>query len=197
MIEQTTDELLVERIKKGDTEAFRKLVKRYERYILNLVYRTIGDTNEAEDIAQEVFIKVYKNIRSFKGESKFLTWISKITVNLCMDKLREKVKNKEENIDEEVWSLFAQHESFNPEVTAERHELQEIIKKAIETLPEELRVVFVLRELENFSYDEISQMLNIPMGTVESRLYRARIKLRTYLKDLWSIEEVERKDEMR
>jgi len=196
MVEQT-DELLVEQVKKGNIKAFRDLVKRYERYILNLVYRTIGDTNEAEDIAQEVFIKVYKSIRSFKGESKFSTWISKITVNLCMDKLREKVKNKEKNIGEEAWNLFSQPESFNPEIMAERHELQETIKKAIESLPDELRVVFALRELESFSYNEIGEMLSIPIGTVESRLYRARMKLRAYLKALWSIEEVEREDEMR
>jgi len=196
MVEET-DELLVEKIKKGDSEAFRELIRRYQRYILNLVYRTIGDTNDAEDIAQEVFIKVYKSIRGFKGESKFSTWISKITVNLCMDKLREKAKNKEEDIEEEVWNTFAQPVNFNPEVMAERHELQETIKKAIESLPEELRVAFVLRELEDFSYDEIGEMLNIPIGTVESRIYRARMKLRSYLKDLWSVEEVERENEMR
>jgi RNA polymerase sigma-70 factor (ECF subfamily) len=196
MVEET-DELLVEKIKKGDSEAFRELIRRYQRYVLNLVYRTIGDTNDAEDIAQEVFIKVYKSIRGFKGESKFSTWISKITVNLCMDKLREKAKNKEEDIEEEVWNTFAQPVNFNPEVMAERHELQETIKKAIESLPEELRVAFVLRELEDFSYDEIGEMLNIPIGTVESRIYRARMKLRSYLKDLWSVEEVERENEMR
>ncbi|MGC8717030.1 MAG: sigma-70 family RNA polymerase sigma factor [bacterium] len=196
MVEET-DELLVEKIKKGNDDAFRDLIRRYQRYVLNLVYRTIGDTNDAEDIAQEVFIKVYKSIRGFKGESKFSTWISKITVNVCMDKLREKSKNKEEDIEEEAWNTFAQPVNFSPEVMAERHELQETIKKAIESLPEELRAAFVLRELENLSYEEIGEMLNIPIGTVESRIYRARMKLRSYLKDLWSVEEVERENEMR
>ncbi|MGB9682478.1 MAG: sigma-70 family RNA polymerase sigma factor [bacterium] len=196
MVEET-DELLVEKIKKGNDDAFRDLIRRYQRYVLNLVYRTIGDTNDAEDIAQEVFIKVYKSIRGFKGESKFSTWISKITVNVCMDKLREKSKNKEEDIEEEAWNTFTQPVNFSPEVMAERHELQETIKKAIESLPEELRAAFVLRELENLSYEEIGEMLNIPIGTVESRIYRARMKLRSYLKDLWSVEEVERENEMR
>lgn len=189
------EEILVKKAKKGDTKAFGELVKRYERYIVNLVYRTLGYSEDAEDIAQETFIKAFTNIKNFKEESKFSTWLSKIAINLCMDKFRSK-SSKEENLEEGVWLTIPQNSYYDPEETAERLEIQERIRKAVASLPEELRIVFVLRELEDLSYDEISKMLNIPMGTVESRLYRARMKLKTLLSDLRTVEEVTEKSEV-
>lgn len=189
------EEILVRKAKKGDTKAFGELVKRYERYIVNLVYRTLGYSEDAEDIAQETFIKAFTNIKNFKEESKFSTWLSKIAINLCMDKFRSK-SSKEENLEEGVWLTIPQNSYYDPEETAERLEIQERIRKAVASLPEELRIVFVLRELEDLSYDEISKMLNIPMGTVESRLYRARMKLKTLLSDLRTVEEVTEKSEV-
>jgi len=189
------EELLVKRAKRGDVSAFSELVRRYERYVLNLVYRTLGRSEDAEDIAQEAFVKAFLNIKKFKEESKFSTWLSKIVINLCMDKIREKA-NKEENLEEGVWLTIPQSSYYSPEETVERLEIQERIKKAVMSLPEELRIVFVLREFEDLSYQEISEMLDIPIGTVESRLYRARMKLRSLLKDLKTLEEVTEKSEV-
>jgi len=189
------EELLVKRAKRGDVSAFSELVRRYERYVLNLVYRTLGRSEDAEDIAQEAFVKAFLNIKKFKEESKFSTWLSKIVINLCMDKIREKA-NKEENLEEGVWLTIPQSSYYSPEETVERLEIQEGIKKAVMSLPEELRIVFVLREFEDLSYQEISEMLDIPIGTVESRLYRARMKLRSLLKDLKTLEEVTEKSEV-
>jgi RNA polymerase sigma-70 factor (ECF subfamily) len=189
------EELLVKRAKRGDVSAFSELVRRYERYVLNLVYRTLGRSEDAEDIAQEAFVKAFLNIKKFKEESKFSTWLSKIVINLCMDKIREKA-NKEENLEEGVWLTIPQSSYYSPEETVERLEIQEWIKKAVMSLPEDLRIVFVLREFEDLSYQEISEMLDIPIGTVESRLYRARMKLRSLLKDLKTLEEVTEKSEV-
>lgn len=189
------EDLLVERAQKGDVSAFSELVKRYERYVLNLVYRTLGRAEDAEDIAQETFVKAYLNIRKFKGESKFSTWLSKIAINLCMDKVRER-SNREENLEEGVWLTIPQSSYYSPEETVERLEIQDKIKNAVSSLPEDLRMVFILREFEDLSYQEISEMLNIPIGTVESRLHRARMKLRSLLKDLKTIEEVTEKSEV-
>jgi RNA polymerase sigma-70 factor (ECF subfamily) len=189
------EELLVKRAKRGDVSAFSELVRRYERYVLNLVYRTLGRSEDAEDIAQEAFVKAFLNIKKFKEESKFSTWLSKIVINLCMDKIREKA-NKEENLEEGVWLTIPQSSYYSPEETVERLEIQERIKKAVMSLPEDLRIVFVLREFEDLSYQEISEMLDIPIGTVESRLYRARMKLRSLLKDLKTLEEVTEKSEV-
>jgi RNA polymerase sigma-70 factor (ECF subfamily) len=189
------EELLVKRAKRGDVSAFSELVRRYERYVLNLVYRTLGRSEDAEDIAQEAFVKAFLNIKKFKEESKFSTWLSKIVINLCMDKIREKA-NKEENLEEGVWLTIPQSSYYSPEETVERLEIQEWIKKAVMNLPEDLRIVFVLREFEDLSYQEISEMLDIPIGTVESRLYRARMKLRSLLKDLKTLEEVTEKSEV-
>jgi RNA polymerase sigma-70 factor (ECF subfamily) len=149
----------------------------------------------AVDIAQEAFVKAFLNIKKFKEESKFSTWLSKIVINLCMDKIREKA-NKEENLEEGVWLTIPQSSYYSPEETVERLEIQERIKKAVMSLPEDLRIVFVLREFEDLSYQEISEMLDIPIGTVESRLYRARMKLRSLLKDLKTLEEVTEKSEV-
>lgn len=189
------EEILVKRAKKGDKSAFSELVKRYERYVLNLVYRTLGYSEDAEDIAQETFIKAFTNIKKFKEESKFSTWLSRIAINLCMDKFRAK-SSREENIEEGVWLTIPQNSYYDPEETVERLEIQEKIRKAVASLPTELRVVFVLREFEDLSYEEISKMLNIPIGTVESRLYRARMKLKTLLNDLISVEEVTENSEV-
>mgnify|MGYP000868973984 FL=1 len=195
MKREEPEEILVKMAKKGDVSAFSELVKRYERYILNLVYRTLGYSEDAEDIAQETFIKAYNNIKKFREESKFSTWLSKIAINLCRDKFRSK-SHKEENLEDGVWLTIPQNSYYDPEETAERMEIQEKIRKAVASLPEELRVVFVLRELEDLSYEEISKMLNIPIGTVESRIYRARMKLKTLLSDLRTVEEVTEESEV-
>lgn len=189
------EELLVKRAKKGDVLAFSELVKRYERYVINLVYRTLGRSEDAEDIAQEAFVKAFLNIKKFKEESKFSTWLSRIVVNLCMDKTREK-SNREENLEEGVWLTIPQSSYYGPEETLERMEIQERIRDAVTSLPEDLRMVFVLREFEGLSYQEISEMLDIPIGTVESRLYRARMKLKSLLSDLKSVEEVTKGNEV-
>ncbi|MBC7320446.1 sigma-70 family RNA polymerase sigma factor [bacterium] len=189
------EELLVKRAKKGDVLAFSELVKRYERYVINLVYRTLGRSEDAEDIAQEAFVKAFLNIKKFKEESKFSTWLSRIVVNLCMDKTREK-NNREENLEEGIWLTIPQSSYYGPEETLERMEIQERIREAVTSLPNDLRMVFVLREFEGLSYQEISEMLDIPIGTVESRLYRARMKLKSLLSDLKSIEEVTESNEV-
>jgi RNA polymerase sigma-70 factor (ECF subfamily) len=183
-----SDQALISLVKLGDKDAFNILVKRYEKKILNILYLQLGPINELEDLAQEVFLKVFKNLSKFRGESQFSTWLYRIAMNISYDYKR---KNKinifslDENLDEDSDDTFKDfltdsHEDLEKRI--EREEIQKKIRNAIRNLPKEYQEVLILREFEGLSYKEIADILKCPVGTIESRLFRAREELKKIVK---------------
>jgi RNA polymerase sigma-70 factor (ECF subfamily) len=186
------EELLVKLSKEGDKLAFSKLVRKYQSFLFNLLYRLLPDEFDVNDIAQDVWIKVYQSISSFKGNSSFKTWLNKIAINTYYDKLRKKGYVKEVSIDEEDEEgnkLFDIVDSrLIPEDIILDSEWQAFFESKIKSLPEKYKVVIVMREVQNLSYEEIASIMNIPVGTVKSRIARARerliVELSDYFKEL-------------
>jgi RNA polymerase sigma-70 factor (ECF subfamily) len=176
---QDTDQVLIEHIFKGRQEAYDLLVLRYQQKILSLVRRLVRDPHEAEDVAQEVFIKAYKALSGFRGESSFYTWLYRIALNTAKNYLSamgRRPPSSDIDIDDgaqtQVPEPLVQVE--NPENAQLVEELRNQIHGVIQRLPEELRTAFTLREFNGLSYEEIAQVMNSPVGTVRSRIFRAR-----------------------
>ena len=167
---------LIQRFIEGDESTFKTLVQRHKDKIRNIIYLMLGSGDSVDDIAQEVLITVYKNLKGFRFESQFSTWLYRITVNKCKDHLR-RVK---------IRSIFTpigddgEHPSYNP--SQDNKEVSEIVQKAISQLPEKLRVPLLLKDIEGLSYQEIAEAVNCEIGTVKSRIFRAREGLRNLLK---------------
>lgn len=186
-----TEDKLIHQAQKGSKEAFEGLVKEYQNRIYSLCYRYSGSNEDALDLAQEVFIKVYRNIGSFEGRSSFSTWIHQIAANTCKDFLRKKKNVFEVSLDEGF--LNDKEESFTPEIlkddkTPEFHyEEQEKLfhlQESLIKLKPEYRVLLLMREFEDMSYEEIAKESGLSMGTVKSRLSRARTALKElYIKE--------------
>ncbi len=178
------EKALIRRAKKGDVSAFEELIAGYEKKVYNTVYRFFNNSEDAMDITQEIFIKVFTSLRGFKENSSFSTWLYRIAVNTCIDFLRKK---KDETLpinDEMVAGNDTTHSSFTqlPEEFVEKQELKQALMKAINSLPEEQRICVILRDIQGFSYTEISEILMCSLGTVKSRLSRGRRALRQILK---------------
>lgn len=184
------DAIIKKRIKqviKGDQDAFAEIVEIYKNSIYQLCYRMLGNRHEAEDMAQEAFIRAYVNINSFNQELKFSTWLFRIATNLCIDRIRK--KKPDYYLDAEVsgtdgltmYSHLAS-DSPLPEKELESLELQESVQKEIMKLPEKYRSVIVLKYIEELSLNEISEILDLPLGTVKTRIHRGREALRQQLR---------------
>ncbi len=179
MSNQASDKKLVKRVQKGDKGAFDLLVLKYQHKIVNLIMRYVRDPELALDIAQEAFIKAYRALPRFRGDSAFYTWMYRIAVNTAKNHLaaqRRRPMDVELDLqDPEQYDLHAKlKETDTPEGVTLSNELQEIVERAIQSLPEDLRTAIVLRELEGMSYEEIAQTMECPVGTVRSRIFRAR-----------------------
>ena len=179
MSNQASDKKLVERVQKGDKGAFDLLVLKYQHKIVNLVMRYVRDPELALDIAQEAFIKAYRALPRFRGDSAFYTWMYRIAVNTAKNHLaaqRRRPMDVELDLqDPEQYDLHAKlKETDTPEGVALSNELQETVERAIAALPEDLRTAIILRELEGMSYEEIAETMECPVGTVRSRIFRAR-----------------------
>ena len=179
MSNQASDKKLVERVQKGDKGAFDLLVLKYQHKIVNLIMRYVRDPELSLDIAQEAFIKAYRALPRFRGDSAFYTWMYRIAVNTAKNHLaaqRRRPMDVELDLqDPEQYDLHAKlKETDTPEGVTLSNELQEIVERAIQSLPEDLRTAIVLRELEGMSYEEIAQTMECPVGTVRSRIFRAR-----------------------
>jgi len=179
MSNQASDKKLVERVQKGDKGAFDLLVLKYQHKIVNLIMRYVRDPELALDIAQEAFIKAYRALPRFRGDSAFYTWMYRIAVNTAKNHLaaqRRRPMDVELDLqDPEQYDLHAKlKETDTPEGVALGNELKETVERAIAALPEDLRTAIVLRELEGMSYEEIAQTMDCPVGTVRSRIFRAR-----------------------
>ena len=171
-----TDQMLVERVQAGDQRAFDLLVKRYQHKIIALVGRYIHDQSESLDVAQETFIKAYKALKNFRGESAFYTWLYRIAINTAKNYLVARSKRPpDRDLDfQDLESDTELRDLETPENSLHRDEMFEVMTRTLEQLPEELRVALTLRELEGMSYDEIALAMNCPIGTVRSRIFRAR-----------------------
>ena len=171
---------LIERSQKGDIDAFEELVARYERKVYTIAYRYMGNPEDASDLAQETFLKVFKSIDKFRGESSFSTWIYRITANICKDELRKIKRKPQTSLDQEIWldegSVIRQvvDEKPTPDEVFEQKELWNYLQDLIANLSPEYRMVIVLRDINGYSYEEIAQITETSLGTVKSRLNRAR-----------------------
>lgn len=180
-------QMLVQRCASGDAQAFDELVHLYQNKIINIAYGMLGDREDAYDVAQEVFIKLYRKIGDFTGAASLDTWIYRIAVNASLDALRKRGRRVRtlplvsENDDEETVELPAADERSAPEAVTLQKERQCEIADAIARLGEKYRSVLILREFEDLGYEQIADALGISVGTVKSRLSRAREKLRNFL----------------
>ena len=191
---QPTDEELIARFQNGDAYAFDLLVRRYKDPLLNFIYRFLGDFVESEDIVQETFYRVYKNKHYYKEVAKFSTWIYTIAGNLAKTELRRRKRRRVFSIHKETAAekeLELPDLQSDPEKEVNTIVTEKIIQKAITSLPQKFRQVIVLRDIQGFSYEEISSIIKVPLGTVKSRVNRARLKLQDdlsfLLEDLESI----------
>lgn len=178
MVDQT-DEELVRRVQSGDKKAFDLLVLKYQHKIIQLINRYIRDQHEALDVAQETFVKAYRALPGFRGESAFYTWIYRIAINTAKNYIASRSRRPaDEDIDVETAEQFEGASGLKDQETPEgillSEELAHAIQSALDELPSELRMAISLRELEGLSYDEIAVVMNCPVGTVRSRIFRAR-----------------------
>ena len=178
------EEKLIRLLKQRDERAFRKMVKLYQNKVYNLVYRMLGDQGEAEDLAQDVFVTVFKSIDGFRGDAKLSTWLYRIATNHAKNRIkylaRRKTK-KSDPIDDLIESPSMQpigERIARPDRVVMGKELEQTLQRAIASLEEEHRTLIVLREIENLSYAEIQEITGLAVGTVKSRLHRARLQLK-------------------
>lgn len=190
MSDREADQILVEQAQRGDKRAFELLVAKYQRKIFRLLSRLIRDSAEIEDVAQEAFIKAYRALPNFRGESAFYTWLYRIAINTAKNYLvaqgRRAPTTTETEIDEaENFDEGDQLRDVNtPDSMLLSKQVGEAVNRAIEKLPEDLRTAIVLRELEGLSYEEIAETMNCPIGTVRSRIFRAREAIAEELRPL-------------
>ena len=189
MTPDDSDQQLVERVQAGDKAAFDLLVRKYQNRMLKLVGRFVSDAAEAEDVAQEAFLKAYRALASFRGDSAFYTWLYRIAINTAKNAL---VSNRRRPVDfdldlqdPEQYDRHARlKEGDTPEGVLLTEEIRNVVEHAMEQLPEDLRTAIVLRELEGLSYEEIAEAMDCPVGTVRSRIFRAREAIDRKLKPL-------------
>ncbi|HHH38738.1 MAG TPA: RNA polymerase sigma factor RpoE [Sedimenticola sp.] len=179
MGEREVDQELVERVQRGDKKAFDLLVLKYQQKVANLVSRYVRDPSETLDVTQEAFIKAYRALPNFRGESAFYTWLYRIAINTAKNFLVTQGRRPPgSDVDAETAEQLDVGGRLQERATPEHHllqdELAETIRKAMEDLPEDLRTAIVLRELEGLSYEEIAKAMECPVGTVRSRIFRAR-----------------------
>jgi len=187
--EEIDEESLIEAAQRGNLDAFNELVLAYQDRVYNLAYRIMGDPASASDATQEAFISAYQHIEGFRGKypSSFKSWLMRIVSNACYDELRRRKRHPTTSIEdfeiEEEANPALVSETEGPETFAEREEMARAIEAAIQTLPPDQRTTLVLADVQGFSYQEIAEATDAPLGTVKSRLARARGKLRDYLRD--------------
>jgi RNA polymerase sigma-70 factor (ECF subfamily) len=189
MTQDENDQQLVQRVQAGDQSAFNLLVLKYQHRVLKLIGRFVSDQSEAQDVAQEAFLKAYRALGSFRGESAFYTWLYRIAINTAKNALvsqrRRPVDFDLDLQDPDQYERQAKlKEADTPEGVLLTDEIRAVVEEAMEQLPEDLRTAIVLRELEGLSYEEIAEAMDCPVGTVRSRIFRAREAIDKKLKPL-------------
>ena len=179
---------IIAKVLAGDADAFEPLVTANQSFVYNIALKMLTNPEDAFDAAQEAFIKAYRSLKDFKGDSSFSSWLYRITANMCLDFMRKNKKRRSASIvylddDSELKELELPDTRFDPQTELERRELQGAINDALTLLPEDQRSILLLRELNGMSYAEISVVLKLEAGTVKSRLFRARARLAKILRD--------------
>lgn len=168
---------LIKRFNEGEKEVFRILINRHKEKVRNIVFITLSEIDAIDDISQEVFITVFKNLKNFRYESQFTTWLYRITINKCKDYLRKKRVRR-------IFSSVDEDYNYRSTEIDENNDVRMIVRKAIDKLPDKLRIPMILRDIEGLSYQEISESLELDLGTVKSRIFRARESLRKNLEPM-------------
>lgn len=185
-----SDRILITRCQRGDVEAFNLLLQRYERVVFNFAYRLAGNYDDANDVAQEAFVRAYNAIHTFRGDAAFSTWIFRITTNVFLDEKKRRKNRNYTSLDEvvelEESSVGRQIEdpAPNPEEILTANERTQLIGRAVQSLPEHQRTMVVLYHVQHKAYEEIAQIMDLPIGTVKSRLNRARLALKDKLSEI-------------
>jgi len=185
------EQALIQRAQKGDHEAFAALVSEHQRYVYNLAFRVLKNEEEALDLAQETFVRAWTALPNFRGQSRFRTWLYRIVTNLCYNRLPNLRRSLNELGDDVIAELPETEIAFdNPAHGLESRELRSYLHQAIDRLDENYRLLISLRYQNELSYEEIATMLNLPLGTVKTGLFRAKEQLRraleTYQEPLWT-----------
>jgi RNA polymerase sigma-70 factor (ECF subfamily) len=193
MGEDNIDQALVQRVQKGEKRAFDLLVAKYQHKVTSLISRYIHDWSEAQDVAQETFIRAYRALGNFRGDSQFYTWLYKIAVNTAKNHLVSLGRRPpSEDIDAQDAVQFDAgtrlRDTDTPEHELMRQEIERTVAKTVEALPEELRMAITLREVDGLSYEEIAEAMDCPIGTVRSRIFRARDAIDQKLRPLLGTE---------
>lgn len=190
MTSAESDQELVERAKNGDLKAFDLLVLKYQRRVFRLISRVIKNNSEVEDVAQECFIKAFRAIHQFRGDSAFYTWLYRIAVNTAKNYLFSKGKRPialselKKSEDSDSFDMLDAVSNENPEGNMAGLQIAEAVNKAVKKLPDELSTAVILREMDGLSYEEIAEVMNCPIGTVRSRIFRAREAIAQELRPL-------------
>ena len=189
MADNITDKEIIERVKNGDKKAYDLLVLKYQQRVINLISRFVKNYADALDVSQETFIKAYKALPNFRGESAFYTWLYRIAVNTAKNHLTvqsRKITKSDYDVTEieQIEGNMTLTEQTTPENLLIKDELQETILNTIENLPEDLKSAIMLREIEGLSYEEIAAVMECPVGTVRSRIFRARETIDNKIKPL-------------
>lgn len=189
MTEEAGDRELVRSAQRGDGQAFRRLVEKYQRRVYQLALGMLKDSDDAMDIAQETFVRVHRYLPSFKGDSSFFTWTYRIAMNLCLDAQRRKGRAERVDVEQENEADLEaamdppSHALAGPQRQALNEELKGKIEEALQSLSENHRAILLLREMEGLSYEELAKVLGIRKGTVMSRLFHARLKMQNKLRE--------------
>ena len=180
---QSSDEMaLIKRAERGDAAAFEELMHQHEGRMYAVALRMCGNREDAQDCSQEAMLRIYRALSNFKGQSSFATWVYRITMNTCLDELRRGKRRKASSLDERIEAGWSPVEDMDtPEHHAMRSEQRRALDRAIQELPEDMRSAVVLRDIQGCSYDEIADILNTNVGTIKSRISRARARLREIL----------------
>ncbi|RAV17653.1 RNA polymerase sigma factor [Paenibacillus contaminans] len=179
-MEHLTDEELAEEVRQGRQDAYRMLVKRHQTYVYTLILRMVEHPETAEDLSQEVFLKLYRTLVQYRGESKFTTWLYRLTVNLVQDYRRSQRRKPLEAMLDKVRNWFGDR-SAEPEQQVVRQEEQSDMQALLASLPDKYRIIMYLYHYKQLSYQEIADIMQLPLKTVETRLYRGK----TMLKQKW------------
>ncbi len=180
-IDLDTDLEIVARCRDGDREAFADLVRRYQSKVLTLAARILNSRVEAEDIAQDIFVKVFQSLRDFRGASQFSTWLYRITVNDCLNHIRRRARQQQTLSAREANDRGGASPASNPQRALEQKERRALVQAKLQALSPEHRSILLLRDIEGLSYEEIGDVLQLESGTVKSRLHRARTELKALL----------------
>jgi RNA polymerase sigma-70 factor (ECF subfamily) len=185
MTETESDVALMLRVKEGDHEAFRALIERHQRSVINVIYRAIGDAWEAEDLAQRVFIQIYRSARRYQPTAKFTTWMFTITHNTILNERRRRARHAAESLEAMTGGAQLPARDQDPSREVSERELQERITSAIEALPEAQRTAVILCRFEGLAYEEIAVVLGCSVSAVKSLLHRARQTLKEKLRGMY------------